>query len=179
MTIQEKFAQALPLINSGDIGLFRGKAVISDAIEIVDDAYFSHSEPLYIQDNKLMCIDATGKGVNADFLINTVDSEVDFVIIRPKRTNADKIIALTFVADLATNKVKYNYLFYVKFVIYKLIGRDFSHITERNADVCSTVCQVYTTHLTPPIFEGVDLITPQYIWDNKGNDFDVIVDKGL
>jgi len=25
----------------------------------------------------------------------------------------------------------------------------------------------------------VDLITPQYIWDNKGNDFDVIVDKGL
>lgn len=183
MTIQEKYAAALPLVNSGDIGLFRGRALISDAIELVTKSYWSHSEVLYWQNGKLMCIDATGKGVNADFLINTIDSEEDFAILRVDRPQAMIDAAVLKVIGLATGKVRYNYLFYAQILLYKLFHKDFTHLSEKHADVCSQTVQVFGVNLTPPLWQDnsapTNLITPEYIWDNPGLGTKIIIDKGL
>lgn len=198
MTILEKYNSIKDNLKNGDIILFRGSAFISKSIEFFDHAYFSHSGVILKTDDQLFILDSTFdkkvNGVEVDFLINTIKSEVDFCVLRPKtnikQTSVSGIIttineatirnALSKAIEQGIEGFKYNFWFYLQFLIYRFFKWDETSITSKHAYVCSQFVQFYTDQLGINEYRADKLITPEDIYNLRNpNDIDIIIDKGV
>ena len=163
--IQQKLANNADKIQNGDIMLFHGNEILSKIIEWADKSWASHSGIIIRKDRQLFILDSTldkkANGVEIDFLINTINTEIDFCVLRPKVDKSILENALNLAIEQGILQFKYNKFMLLQFLIYLKLGKDLTHLSTRHAYICSQFVQFYTDQLGFTEYSSEHLIAPQ------------------
>ena len=184
MTLQDKINAYLLIALPGDIVIFRGTAFISRAIEDITGTWASHCAvmdtingvPNVIQST----INKAANGMEVYPFVQEIAGDEDFMVLRPVGfTNQQIRAAIDTLQAKIAEKAKYNKLFYLRILLWKIFKWNDAHITQKNAYVCSQAVQLYTDALGITAYKADSLIIPQDFITLMPDNIKILVNKGL
>ena len=161
MNIKEKYNQARPYIQNGDIILMRGSHFLAKLIQYFDSAYYNHVGVMFEDDGHFFIMDSTRKGVAPDFLSERINGYADFCILSPKRSPEEINKALGTAFDRGDIRTKYDFLMLPRIAIQKKLGLDVKQWGSADRDICSEFARFYTNALNISCYKNIQPITPQ------------------
>lgn len=148
-TIQEKYARIRPLINDGDIILFRGKKALAKIIQECDsDAYYNHVGIALKIHGALFIIDSNANGVEPARLSERIEKYVDFDVMRS--FDNEKAIEIAIQKSLLKQdqkKIKYDYCNGLKALLNRKFKTSFETHIESYRNICSMFVLPYAIEL--------------------------------
>ena len=184
MTLQEKTNAYLRIAFPGDIVIFRGTVFISRAIEDITGSWASHCAvmdnisgiPNVIQST----INKAAKGMEVYPFVDEIQGDEDFMVLRTVGFTPQQIrAAIDALQEKIAEKAKYNKLFYLRILLWKIFKWNDAHITQHNAYVCSQAVQLFTDALGITAYRADSLIIPQDFITLRPSNIQILVNKGL
>jgi hypothetical protein len=160
MTKDEKYNIYRPNAKAGDIVLFHGHAIISRLIQHFDDAYYNHTAIVTEANDRILCIDANGDGVQIHFLSQEVESENDFDILRPLRTADQIATALKNILNKAEIGINYDFWALGRIAINKKTIFRIPYCSNKRF-YCSEYGRLYTDYLGINCYDNKTDVSPQ------------------
>lgn len=148
-TIQEKYARIRPLINDGDVILFRGEKALAKIIQECDsNAYYNHVGIVLKIHGALFIIDSNAKGVEPARLSERIEKYIDFDILRPLENESIIELALQIVLRKQdTKKIKYDFINGFKALLNRKFKTKFETHIEDYRNICSMFVLPYALEL--------------------------------
>jgi hypothetical protein len=148
-TIKEKYTRIRPLINNGDVILFRGEKALAKIIQECDsNAYYNHVGIVLKIHGALFIIDSNAKGVEPAKLSERIEKYVDFDIMRSLENEALIQAALQIVLRKQDNKkIKYDFCNGAKALLNRKFKTKFETHIEDYRNICSMFVLPYALEL--------------------------------
>lgn len=164
-TIQEKYTKLRPLINDGDVILFRGEKALAKIIQECDsNAYYNHVGIVLKIHGALFIIDSNAKGVEPARLSERIEKYIDFDVLRPLENESIIELALQIVLRKQdTKKIKYDFINGFKALLNRKFKTKFETHIEDYRNICSMFVLPYALELKMVILpsEMNNLFFPQ------------------
>jgi hypothetical protein len=177
-TPPQKYIDHRSEIKNGDIILYRGKSIMSKAIQYFDSAYYNHAGVVWIPENsnRILTLDMWSGGLDCLPLSRRMSDYQDFCIIRPKVTEIDAFNGVETALSLWDGRdVKYDFLILLRIAIVKKTGIDITGLQEKNTFICSQFAQYYAHLLGLHNYDNIPLLTPQDILRYIDANYDVLL----
>lgn len=148
--MMEKLTNNLLEIESGDVIVCRGNKLISKAISILDDSYWTHVGVLEWDDDTLYIIDSNGDGVKRRPLADRIHRYEDIRVIRLKKTIFPVEYGIQSLKKAMQSSKGYDFLLILSLGIERILKREISLLDHRKRFICSElVAERFVRPLVP------------------------------